>query len=350
MQARTCRTPPLADAGPDQPADPEQPIYGDDVVTLDGSGSHDPDEIMSYRWTQTEGPSVTLSDSTAVTTTFIAPSTEGEDVIFKFHLTVKDPGGFYNSDEVSIAVSESPEKVDRDEGQCFINAVKPRNPEPGTQNLKRIAGLCFLLASLFIVRRRIRRFFTLHTSHFTLHTSCLLILILSSSPAFGGYFSVGGGLGGSADNYNVTLEAGATEIEIGTRKYFAGVGIPIIPHGYDNIPSDTLEESCPHSECFSAGEESEGSELGIFARAGIEAIYPGMYLSGLLGFTRGTEVKIARSPHTEWLYEESSEKKNYLMYGAGVTYFKEVLDDWQLCFQLDLDNRRGVTASIGFYW
>ena len=47
---------PVADAGEDQDLDPT-------VVTLDGSGSHDPDsDLLSYTWTQQEGPEVTLSD------------------------------------------------------------------------------------------------------------------------------------------------------------------------------------------------------------------------------------------------------------------------------------------------
>ena len=46
------------------------------TVTLDGSGSSDPNENpLTYQWTQTGGPAVTLSSPTAVKPTFTAPAT-----------------------------------------------------------------------------------------------------------------------------------------------------------------------------------------------------------------------------------------------------------------------------------
>ena len=60
--------PPVASAGPNQTVDAAT------VVTLNGSGSNDPDgSIASYAWTQTAGSAVTLSSGTVAQPTFTAP-------------------------------------------------------------------------------------------------------------------------------------------------------------------------------------------------------------------------------------------------------------------------------------
>jgi hypothetical protein len=58
------------------------------LVTLDGSGSHDPDgNSITYSWTQTAGAGVTLSSATAVKPQFTAPGVAGS---LSFSLTVND--------------------------------------------------------------------------------------------------------------------------------------------------------------------------------------------------------------------------------------------------------------------
>ena len=57
-------------------------------VTLDGSGSSDPDnDTLKYSWRQTSGTTVTLSNANAAKASFTAPSTLGE---YGFELTVSD--------------------------------------------------------------------------------------------------------------------------------------------------------------------------------------------------------------------------------------------------------------------
>jgi Zn-dependent metalloprotease len=91
--------PPTADAGSDHQ------VEEGDTVTLDGSGSTDPDDgIISYLWTQTEGPSVTLSSPSAVTSTFEAPEVD-EETSLTFQLTVTDNGSLQSTDTCAITVT-----------------------------------------------------------------------------------------------------------------------------------------------------------------------------------------------------------------------------------------------------
>jgi len=75
---------PIANAGPDQ-------SVGElTLVTLDGSGSSDPDgDPITFFWTQTVGPAVILSDSTAESPTFTSPAVTSP-VTLTFSLIVSD--------------------------------------------------------------------------------------------------------------------------------------------------------------------------------------------------------------------------------------------------------------------
>ena len=87
--------PPVAVAGP------AQTVAQGSSVTLDGSGSRDPNgTALSYQWTQTGGPAVSLSSTTVATPTFTAPATAST---LTFKLTVGD-GEFTASDSVTITV------------------------------------------------------------------------------------------------------------------------------------------------------------------------------------------------------------------------------------------------------
>tara|TARA_A100001011_G_C14319629_1_gene849835 strand:- start:5864 stop:8269 length:2406 start_codon:yes stop_codon:yes gene_type:complete len=86
---------PVANAGPDQT------VEYLDLVTLSGTGSDD-GSIVGYLWTQTAGPSVSLSSYEEQVVTFTAPNEYG---VLEFSLQVIDNDFNYSSlDNVSITV------------------------------------------------------------------------------------------------------------------------------------------------------------------------------------------------------------------------------------------------------
>ena len=93
----TVSQPPTAEAGDDQRVAPSS------TVSLDGSGSSDPDgDNLSYSWEKPSGSSVILSDSSVESPTFTAPATAGS---LTFTLTVT-AGGLSSTDDVIVTVSE----------------------------------------------------------------------------------------------------------------------------------------------------------------------------------------------------------------------------------------------------
>jgi hypothetical protein len=81
---------------------------GTDNVTLDGSGSSDPDfDPLTYVWEQTDGPTVTLvygpGDSAHVMPMFVTPWVSA-DTPLKFKLTVSDPYGGTSSAYVIVNI------------------------------------------------------------------------------------------------------------------------------------------------------------------------------------------------------------------------------------------------------
>jgi hypothetical protein len=94
---------PVADAGPDRNA-----VAGV-TVTLDAVRSADPDgSIAAYRWSQTAGAAVTLSDPDAAAPTFVAPAGGPSGQTLVFQLTVTDDGGLSGTDSVEVRVSADP--------------------------------------------------------------------------------------------------------------------------------------------------------------------------------------------------------------------------------------------------
>ena len=91
--------PPVAKAGPDVVVD------WNSVVTLDGSGSSDPDgDAITFKWTQIAGPLVQLSHPTMAKPTF-GPTASG--ALLTFQLIVNDGKVDSPPDTVTITVRKS---------------------------------------------------------------------------------------------------------------------------------------------------------------------------------------------------------------------------------------------------
>ncbi len=90
-------TPPVADAGDDAVA------YEGASITLDGTGSYDPNSLeLTYRWTQMEGQMVDLSNTAAQCPILTAPQIS-EETTLAFQLAVSN-GSQTATDTVSIIV------------------------------------------------------------------------------------------------------------------------------------------------------------------------------------------------------------------------------------------------------
>src|SRR5919109_373924 len=106
--------PPTANAGDDQT------VNEADSVSLDGSGSSDPDgTIESYSWTQTAGTGVTLDDASSATPSFTAPNVDSAGDTLTFELTVDDGNGHTATDTVNIAVENANQPPTANAGADF---------------------------------------------------------------------------------------------------------------------------------------------------------------------------------------------------------------------------------------
>ena len=73
----------------------DQTVNPGNIVKLQGTGTDANGDPLTYSWTQTAGPSVTLSDPSSPTPTFTAPNVNTQTTL-TFQLVVND--GMIDSD------------------------------------------------------------------------------------------------------------------------------------------------------------------------------------------------------------------------------------------------------------
>ncbi len=366
--------PPLADAGPDLTVD------ADHSVTLDGSRSYDPDGTARFQWKQVLGPAVNLKNASQPTASFVAPSGGADGVNLQFKLTVSTGNTFSHTDTVDVSVNPEGDLSTVDVGGCFIQTA---GSDFFSNSFRVILNACILICLLLTWRlisetmscrtRSGIQFFSgfqvkpgmtilrylivgligmlcsrKYCKFFTAFILMIVLMVLLAAPAQSAYFSVGGGAGGDADEVNVTLETGAKDINVQNQDLLFGVGIFLIPHSDNELPSSTISFPCPNNDCEELDSVRKGTEVGLLGKLGIEIGTSDVYVSAIGGFTSYTESKLSRSPATGRVYEDSSDSKIEALFGGGASYFIHYKLD--MVFQVDYDTIRGVTGTIGLHW
>jgi hypothetical protein len=100
VQKNNVNQPPIANAGPDQTVNQMS------FVSLDGTGSYDPNggTIVAYSWIQTAGVPVTLSSSDTATPTFTAPIV-ATDTVLAFNLKVMNDKGIVSNNTAIVYIT-----------------------------------------------------------------------------------------------------------------------------------------------------------------------------------------------------------------------------------------------------
>jgi hypothetical protein len=140
-----CPTPTPPNTSPTASAGPDQTVSGGSTVSLNGSGSSDPDgDPLTYQWQQTLGtPTVTLNNATSAIASFTAPN---QDTTLTFQLTVNDGHGGTASDETVVTVMtttpvQQPTLYIANLGAANITAYDITSPETINGNIPPNANL-----------------------------------------------------------------------------------------------------------------------------------------------------------------------------------------------------------------
>ena len=126
-----------ANRAPTAVAGPAQTVATKAAVTLEGSASSDPDgDPLSYAWTQTAGPTVTLSSASAAKPSFSAPASATS---LTFQLVVSD--GKLSSSPASVTITVQASGSDTNIASLATATASSQTTSTGQTAAKAIDGV-----------------------------------------------------------------------------------------------------------------------------------------------------------------------------------------------------------------
>ncbi|MBN1521325.1 MAG: hypothetical protein JW928_02230 [Candidatus Aureabacteria bacterium] len=155
------------------------------------------------------------------------------------------------------------------------------------------------------------------------------------------YMTLGGGTGGDAGGNNFSFDFGGFTEDDETNALMA-VGLTYIS-GVDELPDGTLGDMLTSGFTL-IGDRQKDKEIGLYGKLGAETIEK-LFIFATAGFSFVETAEIARSNTTGLYHEQTSDTNIEGLFGAGLICF---LKDKNFGFQLEYDNRRGVTGSLAF--
>jgi len=121
---------PVQDQAPVAEAGANQSAQAGTTVIINGSSSHDPEGgTLTYQWTLSSGPAVTLNGAKAALCTFTAPDVSANTTL-SFELKVTDGSGQSDSDTCLVLVSPKQQEPDND-GDGTPDALDPDDDNDG---------------------------------------------------------------------------------------------------------------------------------------------------------------------------------------------------------------------------
>ncbi|MGD9211358.1 MAG: fibronectin type III domain-containing protein [Desulfobacteraceae bacterium] len=119
---------PIAKAGNDQI------VLSSTTVTLDGTASTDPDDTdLTFKWSQSAGSKVALTDSDRAKSFFNAPDFSGPTIL-TFQLKVMDPGKLSATDTCQITVYPAGSADSDQDGLTNVDEITIHGTNPGSSD------------------------------------------------------------------------------------------------------------------------------------------------------------------------------------------------------------------------